>query len=156
MVFNGYIILRTTIGGIERIFNHMSASTQVAKASGHQVLCGPVVVPAGFAPVLVQAVLEGVDIGSLLHIVWKSIVIPDNPAADPLSPCWKSLGLMAWCPLAFLVVVAPSLFLSTSRSNHVPTLTLSLPDSILQVWIISPLHLLSSRVVKFNLISFSL
>ena len=60
----------------------MSAIPQVAKASGHQVLCGPAVVPDGCAHVLVQAVLDGVDVDSLLHIVRKSIVVPDNPVAE--------------------------------------------------------------------------
>ena len=61
----------------------MSASPQVAKASGHQVLCGPAdVVPAVCAPVLVQAVRERVDVSSLLYIVRKSIVVPDNPVAE--------------------------------------------------------------------------
>ena len=70
MVFNGYIILRTTNSGIGRILMHISASPQVSNASVHHVLSGPAVVPAGCAPVPVQAVLEGVDGLGLLHIVW--------------------------------------------------------------------------------------
>jgi hypothetical protein len=41
---------------------HISAGAPVFIAYGHHVLCGPAVVPAGCAPVSVQAVLEGVDV----------------------------------------------------------------------------------------------
>ena len=78
MVFNGYIILRTTNSGIGRISKHITASPQVVNASAHHVHCGPAVVPAGCAPVPVQAVLEGVDGLGLLHKVWKCIVVPNS------------------------------------------------------------------------------
>ena len=35
---------------------------------------------------LVQAVLEDVDVGSLLHIVRESIVVPDNPVTEEVPP----------------------------------------------------------------------
>ena len=63
-----------------------SAGPKVSKVSGHQVLCGPAEVPAGCAPVLVQAVLEGVDVCSLLHIVRESIVVLDHSVAEEVPP----------------------------------------------------------------------
>ena len=53
-VFNGFIILRTTISGIGRIsIAHYQLVPWFSLAVGHPVSCGPAVVPAGCAPVLV-------------------------------------------------------------------------------------------------------
>ena len=49
----------------------MSASPHVANASVHHVLCGPAVVPAGCAPVLVQAVLE--DPQSFIFFIFRGV-----------------------------------------------------------------------------------
>ena len=59
----------------------ISASALVSLSSGHHVLCGPTAVPAGGAPVLIKAVLEGLDVGGPLHIIWESIVVTDNSLA---------------------------------------------------------------------------
>ena len=59
----------------------VSAGALVSLSSGHHVLCGPAVVPAGGAPVNVQGVLEGVDVGCLLYIIWERIVVCNNPVA---------------------------------------------------------------------------
>ena len=65
---------------------HISAGALVSLSSGHHVLCGPAVVPAGGAPVNVQGVLEGVDVGCLLYIIWERIVVSNNPVPKEEAP----------------------------------------------------------------------
>ena len=108
--------------------------------------------PAGGPPVLVQVVLKGVDLISLLDMVGQRIVVLHYPLTEE-HPSFLIL-VISWSDsmicVACLVAVVPSLSLSTSRSNQVSTLTMSLPVMILQVWIMSPFHHLSSKVVRFS------
>ena len=64
----------------------LSASALVCPGHfGHPVSCGPAVVPAGCAPVLVQAVLKGVA-GGLLYIVRQGIVVLDHSVTEEVAP----------------------------------------------------------------------
>ena len=42
--------------------------------------------PAGCTPVVIQTVLEGVDLSSLLNIVWQRVLVMDYPLTKELPP----------------------------------------------------------------------
>ena len=54
---------------------------------------------------------------------------------------------MPWIDSVLLVCIAPSLATWLLGVNHVPGSTMSIPDMILKVWIISPRSLLVSNVL---------